>query len=301
MPLDFYIFGLYPFRIFMATGKKAKPSYFNAIMGVALVLFLLGVLGWLVINGRALSRAFKEDLEVNIDFHDNVTDESVKKMQAVLDKQPFVRETRIISKEEAMRMENEVEGGNMVEFLGYNPLFTSISMKLHEEYVNKDSLIKIRKFALQSNIVRDVNWPNVVVEQMSSNFRKIGMILGSISFLLLVVVIFLIDNTVRLAMFSNRFIIKTMQMVGATRSFITRPFDVRALVNGLVSGLVAVIGLWIVMSFAKAQLPVLGLLNDPLLLGLLMLGMILLGIVISMVSTHRSVVKYLKTHIEDLY
>ena len=285
----------------MAGGKKAKPSYFNAIMGVALVLFILGVLGWLVINGRALSRAFKEDLEVNVDFHDNVSDESVAKMKAILDRQQFVRSTRIITKEEAIKMENEVEGGNIVDFLGYNPLFTSISLKLHEEYVNKDSLARIRQFIMQSNVVRDVTWPNQVADQMNSNFKKIGIILGSISVLLLIVVIFLIDNTVRLAMFSNRFIIKTMQMVGATRTFITRPFDARAFINGLLSGIVAVIGLWLVMSFAKAQLPVLGLLNDPMLLAVLMLSMIILGIIISMISTHRSVVKYLKMHIDDLY
>jgi cell division transport system permease protein len=285
----------------MAGGKKAKPSYFNAIMGVALVLFILGVLGWLVINGRALSRAFKEDLEVNVDFHDNVADASVDKMKSILDKQEFVRSSRIITKEEAIKMENQVEGGNIVDFLGYNPLFTSISLKLHEEYVNKDSLEKIKKFLLQSNVVRDVTWPNAVADQMNNNFRKIGIILGAISFLLLVVVIFLIDNTVRLAMFSNRFIIKTMQMVGATRAFITKPFDMRAFINGLLSGIVAVAGLWVVMSFAKAQLPVLGLLYDPLLLGLLMLSMIVLGIIISMISTHRSVVKYLKMHVDDLY
>jgi cell division transport system permease protein len=222
-------------------------------------------------------------------------------MKAILDKQPFVRESRIITKEEAVKMENQVEGGNIVDFLGYNPLFTSISLKLREEYVNKDSLSKIRQFVMQSNVVRDVTWPNVVVNQMTANFRKIGLILGSISVLLLIVVIFLIDNTVRLAMFSNRFIIKTMQMVGATRSFITRPFDLRALVNGLISGVLAVIGLSLVMSLAKAQLPALGLLNDPLLVTLLMSGMILLGILISMISTHRSVVKYLKMRIDDLY
>ena len=285
----------------MATGKKAKPTYFNAIMGVALVLFLLGVLGWLLINGRALSRAFKEDLEVNVDFHDNTSDENVKRMQSILDKQPFVTSSRIITKEEAIKMESEVEGGNIIDFLGYNPLFTSVSLKLHEEYVNKDSLAKVRQFILQSNVVRDVTWPNVVVDTMNSNLRKIGYILGSISVLLLIVVIFLIDNTVRLAMFSNRFIIKTMQMVGATRSFITRPFDQRAFLNGLISGIVAVIGLWAVMSFAGAQLPALASLNDPSLLAILMLGMVVLGIFISMISTHRSVVKYLKMHVDDLY
>ena len=285
----------------MATGKKGKPTYFNAIMGVALVLFLIGVLGWLLINGRALSRAFKEDLEVNVDFHDNVTDESVNKMQAILLKQPFVREARIITKEEAVKMENQVEGGNMIDFLGYNPLFTSISLKLNEEYVNKDSLNKIKKFMLQSNVVRDVTWPNNVVDQMNSNLRKIGIILGGISIVLLIVVIFLIDNTVRLAMFSSRFIIKTMQMVGATRSFITRPFDLRAFINGLISGVVAVIGLWAVISFANAQLPVLKTLTEPALLTFLIISMLVLGIIISMISTHRSVVKYLKMHVDDLY
>ncbi len=285
----------------MATGKKSKPTYFNAILGVALVLFLLGTLGWLVINGRSLSRAFKEDLEISVDFHDNTTDENVAKMKAILEKQAFVRTTKIITKEEAVKMENQVEGTNVVDFLGYNPLFTSVAVKLHEEYVNKDSLAKIKTFIMQSNIVRDVTWPNVVVDQMNSNFRKIGIILGAISIVLLIVVVFLIDNTVRLAMFSNRFLIKTMQMVGATQQFITRPFDIRALLNGFISGVLAVIALWVVMSFATKQLPVLSLLNDPTLVLCLMGGMILLGIIISLVSTHRSVVKYLKLHLDDLY
>jgi cell division transport system permease protein len=285
----------------MSTGKKSTPSYFNAIMGVALVLFLLGVLGWLLINGRALSRAFKEDMEINVDFHDNVSDESVTKMQSILANQPFVRNTKIISKDEAMQIQNEVEGENMREFLGYNPLFTSIALKLNEEYVNRDSLEKVKTFILQSNVVRDVTWPNVVVDHMNSNLRKIGIILGSISILLLIVAIFLIDNTVKLAMFSNRFIIKTMQMVGATRAFITRPFDMRAFINGLLSGVVAVVGLWIVMSFATAQLPVLSLLNDPVLVAALVGCLLVLGILISMISTHRSVIKYLKMHVDDLY
>ena len=270
-------------------------------MGVALVLFLIGVLGWLLINGRALTRAFKEDLEINVDFHDQVTEAQVNKMKSILDAQPFVRSSRIITKEEAVKMENQVEGGNIVEFLGYNPLFTSVSMKLHEEYVNKDSLDKIKEFVLQSNVVRDVTWSNMVVGQMDKNFRKIGIILGSISVMLLIVVIFLIDNTVRLAMFSNRFLIKTMQMVGATQSFITRPFDTRALVNGLISGVLSVLALWLVMSFAGSQLTDLKQLNDPILLFSLMASMILLGILISTISTHRSVVKYLKMHVDDLY
>jgi len=285
----------------MANGKKAKPSYFYAIMGVSLVLFLLGILGWLVINGRALSCAFKEDLEVQVDFHDNTKDENVQRMKAILEKQPFVRESRIITKDEAIKMESQVEGENILDFMGYNPLFTSVTMKLHEEYVNKDSLQKIRTFIMQSNVVRDVTWSKVVVDQMDSTFGKIGIILGSISLVLFIVVIFLIDNTVRLAMFSNRFLIKTMQMVGATRFFISRPFDQRAFLNGLISGLISVAGLWVLIYFAQTQLPELRLLQSTPMFIILMIGMIVLGILISMLSTHRSVLKYLKMHVDDLY
>lgn len=284
----------------MSVGKS-KTSYANAIIGVSLVLFLLGTLGWLVINGRGLTRAFKEDIEVQVDFHDNTRDENVTKMKSILDAQPFVRQSKIVTKEEALKMMNDLEGENVDELTGANPLFTSITLNLHSEYVNKDSLEKIKQFIMQSNVVHDVTYPKVVVTQMNDNFRKISLILGAISLLLFIVVVILIDNTVRLAMFSNRFLIKTMQMVGATRWFISKPFDIRAIINGLISGIIAVIGLWFVIAFAESRLPELKLLHEPVLLTVLMTGMVLIGILISLVSTHRSVVKYLKVQVEDLY
>ena len=285
----------------MAINKKAKPSYSYAILGVSLVLFLLGILGWLVLNGRSLTRAFKEDVEVSVDFHDNTREANVQRMKEILDKQPFVREARIITKEEAIKEQSSIEGHNIVDFLGYNPLFTSIAMKLNAQYVNKDSLQKIKTFVMQSNVVRDVTYPTMVVDQMNANFQRISIILGVISLILFLVVIVLIDNTVRLAMFSNRFLIKTMQMVGATRWFITKPFDQRAIINGLISGVIAVAGLWLVISVAQNYLPAIKVLNEPAMLLLLMFMMIVMGILISVASTHRSVVKYLKMHVDDLY
>lgn len=285
----------------MSTGKKAKPSYVYAIIGISLVLFLLGTLGWLVINGRGLSRSFKEDIEVEVILHDNTRDEMIQKMKSVLDNQPFVKHSEIITKDEAAKRFFQDGGEDFTELLDFNPLYSSIILKLHSDYVNKDSLEKIKTFAMQSNIVRDVTYPTTVVEKMNSNFRKIGIILGAISLVLFIVVIILIDNTVRLAMFSNRFLVKTMQMVGATRWFISRPFDQRALWNGLISGVISVAGLWIVISFAEAQLPSLKVLHEPVLLAVLMLSMIVVGILISVLSTHRSVVKYLKMHVDDLY
>jgi Cell division protein len=283
------------------TTKKAKPSYVYAIVGVSLVLFLLGTLGWLVINGRALSRVFKEDIEVEVILHDNTRPEMIAQMKAVLDKQPFVREAEVVTKEEAQEEFLSQGGENYNELLGFNPLYSSIRLKLYEPYVNRDSLEKIKTFAMQSNIVREVAYPNTVVDKMNSNLRKIGIILGAISIVLFIVVAILIDNTVRLAMFSNRFLIKTMQMVGATRNFITRPFDKKAIINGLISGIISIAGLWIVISFAESIFPALKALHEPVLLSILMLGMLIVGILISLVSTHRSVVKYLKLHVDDLY
>ncbi len=282
-------------------GGKSKTSYVYSIIGVSLVLFLLGTLGWIMINGRGLSRVFKEDIELTVDFHDKTRDGHVEQMKKILDGQPFIRSARIITREDAIKLQSELEGEDIEAFLGINPLFPSIVMKLHSEYVNKDSLDKISQFVLQSNVVREITYPRIIVDQMDRNFNRISIIIGAISLLLFIVVIVLIDNTVRLAMFSNRFLIKTMQMVGATHQFIARPFDRRAILNGFVSGMLAVGGLWLVISFAEARLPELAMLREPFLLAVLIAGMILMGILISFISTHRSVIKYLKMHVEDLY
>ncbi|RYD56607.1 MAG: FtsX-like permease family protein [Sphingobacteriales bacterium] len=285
----------------MASGTKAKPSYIYAIIGISLVLFLLGTLGWLLINGRGLSRAFREDVEVEVILHDNTRPELMQQLRTVLDRQPFTKSSEIVTKEEAAKRFIEDGGEDFKELLDFNPLYSSVLLHMHSEYVNQDSLNKISKFIMQSNVVRDVTYPNTVVEKMNSNFRRIGIILGAVSLLLFIIVIILIDNTVRLAMFSNRFLIKTMQMVGATRWFITRPFDRTAILNGLISGIISVIGLWLIIQFAEQQLPAIHALNEPILLICMMLGMIIMGILISVVSTHRSVLKYLKMHVDDLY
>lgn len=282
-------------------GKKAKPTYMNAIIGISLVLFLLGTLGWLVLNGRSLSKAFREDIQVEVILHDNTREENIEKLNAIFQSQPFVKKTEIITKEMAARRFMAGGGEDYTEVLDFNPLYPSILLNLHENYVNQDSLEKIRQFAMQSNIVRDFTYPDTVVDKLNANLKRIGIILAGISLLLAMVVVILIDNTVRLAMFSNRFLIKTMQMVGATRWFISRPFDQRAILNGFISGVLAVGGLYLLISFAESMFPPIKILHDPLSLGALMASMIFLGVLISVLSTHRSVIKYLKMHLDDLY
>lgn len=285
----------------MAGNNKSKASYTFSVIGVSLVLFLLGTMGWVVINGKSLAQTVKEGVAIQIDFHDKVRDENVQQLKAILDKQDFTKKSRVISKEEALKMQSELEGEDISSFLGVNPLFASIELNLYKEYVNKDSIEKITQFIQQSNVVKNVSYPKNIVHQVNDNLHKLSIILAIISVVLIVVVIVLIDNTVRLAMFSNRFLIKTMQMVGATRWFIAKPFDQRAILNGLLSGVFAVLGLMLVKSTAEARVPELKALNDNTLLVLLMLSMIIGGILISLVSTHRSVIKYLKVTVDDLY
>ena len=285
----------------MAGTRKSKPSYFYAIVGISLVLFLLGTLGWLLLNGRALSGKFKENLEVNVNLHDNTRPEMAQRLKAVLDRQPWVKASRYVSKEDALRESAAFEGEQAEIALGFNPLWPQLVLNLHNEYVQPDSLAKIKTFLMQSNIVHDVDYPKGIASSLDRNFRRIGLILGAISLLLLGTVIILIDNTVRLAMFSNRFLIKTMQMVGATRQFISRPFDRRAVINGVISAAIAIVGLWGVITFAQAQLPELKDMMDRSTLVALLVGMVVVGVLVSLLSTHRSVVKYLKVRLDDLY
>jgi len=285
----------------MAGTNKSKASYTFSIIGVSLVLFLLGTLGWIVINGNSLAQVVKEGVVVEIDFHDNVRPESIDQLKAIIDKQPFTKKSKIISKEEALKIQNSLEGEDISAFVGFNPLFASIELNLYQEYVNKDSIDKITKFIEQSNVVSHVGYNKMTVAQLNDNLRKVTIILGIISIVLILTVIMLIDNTVRLAMFSNRFLIKTMQMVGATRWFISKPFVQRAVINGLISGVLAVVFLLFVKAFAEVNVPELKALKNPTLLSLLMVGMIISGVLISLISTHRSVIKYLKVTVDDLY
>jgi Cell division protein len=281
--------------------KKGKATYIYSIIGVALVLFLLGSLGWLVINAGQLSKAFKENIEVSVILNDNTRDELAIKMKEMLEKQPFTKSSEYITKENAAEQFKKDFGEDFLQVLDYNPLYTSINLHLFSNYLESDSLIKIERFIKQSNIVREVYYQKNLVDIMNSNVRRIGIVILVISLFLIFSVIILIDNTIRLAMFSNRFLIKTMQMVGATRWFIAKPFNIRGVINGITSALIAIAGILALKFFAEAWLPELKSLSSGKWLFILCSGILLLGIIISLFSTHRSVIKYLRTSLDDLY
>jgi cell division transport system permease protein len=280
---------------------KRAPSYIYSIIGISLVLFLLGTIGWLVINGRGMSKYFKEQMELQVILHDNTRDEPTKQLEGILQKQPFVSKATIVTKEEAATQMQKEMGEDFMQLLDVNPLYSSISINLHSDYVNTDSINKIKAFLMQSNIVREVTYEKVVVDQMNATFRKFGLVLGAIALILFIAVIIIIDNTVRLAMFSNRLLIKTMQMVGATRWFIAKPFDRKAITTGLISGLIAIAGLYLLKYAASSYIPQMAIFNDGTSLAILSLVILMVGILISVLSTHRSVIKYLKLKLDDLY
>jgi len=285
----------------IGSAKRSSPSYIMAIVGVSLVLFLLGILGWIIINANKLGQYFKENIAMNVYIRENVSaKDSAALVQYILSK-PYVKDYEYVTKDLAKQKYLQDGNKDWGALLDRNPLPASIDFRINKEYASIDSLSKIKNDLIQNIAVSDVQYPQSLVTNLNNIINKISIILLSVIVIISILVIFLIDNTIRLAMFSNRFLIKTMQMVGATRWFISRPMDLRAFFNGLISGLLAVGGLVAVIIFAENQLPYLRALRDYPMLLILFIVIILLGICISFFSTHRSVLKYLKMKLDELY
>jgi len=284
-----------------ASIKRGKPSYFMSILGVTLVLFILGIIGWLIINANALGANFKENVEVNVYIRENLNPKDSIALVQYIAAKPYVKEYTYTTKEMAKKKymaENNEDWGKVLD---YNPLPNSVDFKLKPEFVTPDTLAAIKADLEQQTYVTDVQYQQALVSKLSTNINRISIILLVVAVVLSLVVIFLIDNTIRLAMFSNRFLIKTMQMVGATRGFIARPMNIRAIINGAVSGLIAVAAVYLIVIVSERILPEMKAIHNNTMLMLLFGGMIVLGIVITLISTYRSVVKYLRMKLDDLY
>jgi cell division transport system permease protein len=283
------------------SAKRSQPSYFMAILGVSLVLFILGILGWIVINANKLGDYFKENVELRVYLRENISVKDSAALVQYIAAKPYVKNYRYVTKE--MAKQKFIADGNedWKNVLEDNPLQASIDFNLKSQYVDIDSLSAIQKDLAQNIAVSDIQYPKSLINNLNTNLRKVSLILLGIAVVLCVVVIVLIDNTIKLAMFSNRFLIKTMQMVGATRWFIAKPMDYRAIINGAISGVIALAGILALVFSAENLLPELKAMRDTLWLGLLAAGIIILGILISLFSTHRSVIKYLKMKLDDLY
>lgn len=266
-----------------------------------MVLVLLGVVGWLVINASKLGDYFKESVEVRTELRGDLNKKDSLALMNYISGQPYVRSIEFINKEKAKQIFLGDGNKSWEGILDANPLPNSINFKVKPDYMNADSLARIESDLRKQTYVSEVYYPKALVDNLNKNIQRISLILLAIAILLATVVIILIDNTIRLAMFSNRFLIKTMQMVGATRWFIAKPMDQRAILNGAISGGIAMVLVQLVILLFERMLPELRTIRDWQSLSLLYLGLILLGICITLFSTHRSVIKYLKMKLDDLY
>jgi cell division transport system permease protein len=284
-----------------ASAKRSKPSYFMAILGVTIVLFFVGVFGWLLLNASRYTEELKEDIKLQVYLRRSATQADVDSLMQYIKSRPYTKTVEYIDKETAKKQWMEKEA-DFQELLDENPLPASIDFNLKNMYVQKDTIAAIKAdLETRQLVIESVKYPAFVVEKMGSSVRAGLIVFASLAALFCILSIILIDNTIRLAMYSNRFLIKTMQMVGATRGFIARPLNMRAVLNGLIAALVAIGLIYGLMMLSEYFLPYLGDLRDNSKVAILFGFLILLGISITLFSTYRSVVKYLKMKLDELY
>jgi cell division transport system permease protein len=281
--------------------KRGKPSYFMSILGVSLVLFVLGLIGWLIISANKLGGEFKENVEVKAYLRGDLKPSDSTALMNYISSQPYVKSIEFVSKEQAHKIYLSDGNDDFGKVLDFNPLPNAIYFKLKQDYLHPDTLKNIKTNLEQQTYISEVEYQQALVEKLNSNIKKLSLVLFAIAAIMAVVVIILIDNTIRLAMFSNRFLIKTMQMVGATRMFIAKPMTTKAIINGLISGGIATAAVVLSINVAEKFVPEMKAVHDNRMLFLLFAALILLGICITLLSTYRSVNKYIKMKLDDLY
>ncbi|MCC7051004.1 MAG: cell division protein FtsX [Bacteroidia bacterium] len=281
--------------------RRLSSSYFSTIISIALVLFLLGLMGFLLINARRISNNVKENIGFEVILKDSVPEAEIRQFQKTMDANEFVRATRFISREEAAGDLQQKIGDDFIKFLGYNPLSSAVEVKLKAAYARPDSIGWIEKEMTQSPIVKEVFYEKSLVNLVNENVNKISFVLLGFTALLLTISIALINNTIRLSIYSKRFLIKTMQLVGATSGFIRKPFLLKSLRHGAYSGVFAIILLGLTLYGLFKQLPELFVLEDIKLFGILAVSLVVLGILISFISTFVAIGKFLKLKLDDLH
>lgn len=285
----------------MAVKKGSNLSRIYAIITTSLVLFMVGISFLIFLHGNKLINQFKESVEFSVILKDSVENKRVKGLMDMIEQAPFTQHAEFVSKEEAMNRYIALTGDDFREILDNNPLYSSINIKLKAAYANNDSIQKIQSLLLQEAGVAEFYYEKKLVDAINENVNKLALIVISISIILLIITFVMIDGTVRLAMYSNRFLVRSMKLVGATKWFIIKPYLWRSLLDGLLSGLLAVGGLVLLLNVMINIIPELTILQDVTLTVILFALVIGFGIAFSAISTYFAVGKYLKMKIDELY
>ncbi len=283
------------------TLNKLRSSYVTTVISIALVLFLLGIIGFLGLNTKKVSDYVKENINIGIILKDNVKESDIIYLQKQLDASDFVKSTEFISKDQAAESLKKDLGEDFVEFLGYNPLLSSINAKLYADYANNDSIAKIKEQLKKFPQIQEVFYQENIVQIVNQNIQKITFILLIISLLLLLISVSLINNTIRLSVYAKRFTIYTMQLVGASRGFIRSPFILKSILQGVISALFANMLLLILISWLQQQFSGIVYFKDPVFMIFLMGGIFLAGMLITALSTFFAINKQLNSKLDKLY
>jgi cell division transport system permease protein len=284
------------------TRRRLRNSYVSTVVGMSLVLLLLGVIGVLLLNANRLSRYVRENISFSVVLQDNATEADIAWVRKQLDVSPYVRETKFISKEDAERELREMLGEDFVAFLGYNPLPVSIEAKLRYRYANNDSIRVIEQKFKEFRQVKEISYQKSLIGQVNDNINKISAMLLLFSGLLFFVSFAQINNTIRLSIYSRRFLINTMKLVGATRAFITRPFMLKSALHGVISAMVAMLlllGLFYLVRNEVGREMVQMVTVEVM--GVLFLCLLAVGVVVGVISTYFAVNKFLDMKTDDLY
>lgn len=281
--------------------RRVKTSSITVVVSLALVLFMLGLLGLVVLNARKLSKHIKENIGFQVILKDTTTAAQIDALQQEITAAPFAKSINHITKEQAAEKLKEDLGEDFISFLGYNPLLSTLDVKLNEDYAHSDSLIGIEKGLLQKAYVKEVVYHKDMIKQVNENAKVVSLYILIFSGLLMIVAIALINNTIRLSIYSQRFLIRTMYLVGATRVFISKPFIFKGIRQGIIAGILAGALLAGFLVVSTNYIPDLLQLQDENMLAVLFGGIILLGIFISGVSAMFSVMRYLRLKTSDLY
>ncbi|NSW94005.1 MAG: cell division protein FtsX [Bacteroidales bacterium] len=280
---------------------KLRGSYLTLVISVSLVLFLLGILGLVLINAKELSDYFRESLSFSVMLDDEAKEADIRMLQKDLDAKPYVKSTEYVSKDAAAIKMKEELGEDFISFLGDNPLPPSIDVYLYAQYTSPDSVAKIEKYVMTYPFVKEIYYQESLLFLINKNVRKISLFLLIISSFLFLIAVTIINNTIRLSIYSKRFLIRTMQLVGATRSFIRKPFLVRSVYFGVVSSLVAMLLLMGLLYLVEREFYMMFTIESVNLLILLALFILVTGVIINVFSTYLSVNKYLSISEDKLY
>ena len=281
--------------------RRLISSYFSVVLSIALVLFLLGLLGMLVLNAKKVSDHFKEQVVVTIFLKDSAKDVEIKQLEKSLAMADYVKSIDYVSKEQAAEIMKAENGEDFMDFVGYNPLQNSIDIHLKADFVTTEQLEKMAADAMTRNFVDEVTYDNDLVNLMNNNVKKISFWVLVISGIFTLIAVLLINSSIRLSVYSKRFTIKTMQMVGATKQFIRRPFVWKSVRLGIIGAILAMAGMAVVLYYVNQTFPELSLLNKPSVMVGLFLLVFVLGVVITWISTHFATQRFLNLKTDELY